>query len=246
MHFTTDLIACLDLEVPSIVEARYKVIEGIAKVVKQGGFFYERMSPSWIEHTNDLIENTSLSDVESRVQQALAHGQYNVADTYQGVALFNRLRQEGITFDFRLTEEGEDEIQVYEALPEVTGLSLAELDDRFPNMMELMIHLMQETELSANDVNLLLYGEAAKRRDIEILENIRERGSEENILWVGRGHKLETISQTGLDWYRVDIDATNGNVQVSGNLPGRFEQTLTEIPTRLTYGRELEMRVEFD
>ena len=59
-------------------------------------------------------------------------------------------------------------------------------------------------------------------RDKDIVENIKQLGSEENILFIGSEHKLESLPRSGLEWYRINITQEDNAFLFTGNIPNRF------------------------
>ena len=61
-------------------------------------------------------------------------------------------------------------------------------------------------------------------RDFEMVKNIISNGSAENLLYVGSGHPLKYLEESGLEWYRIRIAALDDAVVATGSLPKRLER----------------------
>jgi len=74
--------------------------------------------------------------------------------------------------------------------------------------------------------------------DRKIIENVAIWGTRDNILFVGLAHALETLPQSGLDWYRLNvvyIEDVN-EIHVGGTIPKRFQQSIGRLAQQTKSG----------
>lgn len=216
--------------VAEILETRLEVIAGIARGAKEGTFFCDSVEEEMAASFNGLIigsPNTISKMIEEFYSGAPFDKMYDYART---TALLCSLRQEGINFLFAPTEDGffEEMVQHY-------------YNRIFPTHNH-----VQEFERRSNDPVFMemVTGEMMRLRDESCLGNIQRYGSQENILFMGRDHKLSCLLQFPLDWYKVNIDEANGAQKVAGFLPLRFEGHM-KISPETKSGKPVEVKINY-
>lgn len=222
-------------KVADVIEVRLKVIEALARTIKEGAFFCDSIFKHDAQDCNDLLESSlSSKDIRMAATSAYNEGDYEGYDQLRILELFKVLNKKSCNFEFRPTERlNHDKVEIMAFLKIVNS--------RKYNIRKRMSKA-EEVALAKRIVWDMEYI-AAVIRDESIVRNVVKNGLEENILYVGKRHRLETLSSSGLLWYRIDVDSYKGDNRVYGNIPSRFESNIFRALNSL--GLTIEKKLEY-
>lgn len=228
-HYCSDEKANLELGVGDIQEVRLGIIGHLARTAGKGAYFSDGIGPKEAQIFNDILEDRSAESLG--VVQKVSEKAYNdggdglvMYDKFKTLELLKKLRLEGVSFEIKPTE-------LYDC---------EELDFHFMKTLadEIRSGLRFRTLEEAASYEKM---RRLKLRDEYIVRNISDYGEGENILFVGSEHKFDALPQSGIEWYRLEVDRDNQHIAVHGQIPERFRKringmqkaTLSNVPIRL-------------
>ncbi|MFC1655386.1 hypothetical protein ACFL3C_00790 [Patescibacteria group bacterium] len=221
-------------KIENIREIRMLVIEAIARTIQTGGIFIDGSTAKDATEDNKIIDEESLDDIKSRNSIAFAMRyidpkKFDIGKTYE---LFKCLRQDGLKFEFKHTEDCEmsEVMEFYRPL--------IEADPEFQEFIK--------TCKSQEEFSEFIFKKFLELRDKRIINNIITNGEDENILFIGSDHELADLEASQLDFYRVEVSMNVETVLITGKLPVKFESNLRKFVTEMTdEGGKVEIDIRY-
>jgi hypothetical protein len=212
-------------KVAQVGEIRLKVLEALARQIRSGAFFCDGTFKSDARDFNKLIRHTiSPEKLNEAAFNAYHKGDYEAYDQLRLVELFKVLRGEVCKFVWKATERGNPHKISYNAYKEVAEKGGYDIHKRMSSPEKVVL-----AKRIVRDINI----RAVQIRDKRIVNNIVRNGLGENLLYVGKNHKLEELASLGLEWYRIDVDSHKGKYRVYGRLPSAFMNNVNKSLSRL-------------
>lgn len=197
-----------------VAEIRLKLLEALARQIGSGAFFCDGTFRSDAKEFSKLIRHTITPEkINQAAFDAYHEGKYEIYDQLRLVELFKILRGEGCNFVWNATETGNPHKISFNAYREVANKGGYDIHKRMSRSEKVAL-----AKKIVADINI----RAVQIRDKRIVSNIVKDGSRNNLLYVGKGHKLEELASSGLEWYRVDVDSYKGKYRIYGRLPSVF------------------------
>jgi len=216
-----------------VVEVRLKVIEALARTVKEGAFFCDSMLSDGADFFNNALKIYSREGIHLTAMNAYNEGDYETYDHLRILELLKVLNKRGCNFEFKSTEKvGYDKVQMV-ALKKIAHSGKYDIHKKRSRAEK--VDLAKRIVWDWEAVALTM-------RDRGIVRNVLENGLDENILYVGKRHRLETLSSSGLLWYRIDVDSYKGRNRVYGTIPFHFKSNISRSFSKLdlTIDKKLE------
>ncbi len=207
-------------KVENILEVRVKIIEALAKSIGSGAFFSDSIFKEDADEYNKILKNSSISseNIKEFAKEKYSQRNYMLYDLLKVLEMFKSLRSIGCYFKYRTTENKLNPIR----------------QEIFSKVYE---RYCSTRRLGEKQIRIVIDGVHEKynaKRDKCIISNIKNRGLEENILYVGIGHKLEELESSGLEHYEINIKYIKegrdrrGYILMEGKVPYYFEKNMLE------------------
>ena len=198
----------IDLE--SILNARFGLIEAIARTAVKGSYFSDGMGKKYADGLNKQLSLLTPELAHQMVEKCKDEHSL-LYELSKAVEVFKILESKGVKFQFKQTEVGEAEKR---AAHYRDALATRILNGKERNF--------QRTEKYAAERILYL-------RDNDIIRSVMKSDTEHNILFMGSDHKLESLVKTHLEWYRIDIAQEGEAMTLTGNIPEMFKPEIDKF-----------------
>ena len=262
-----DLYIVSEQNVPHLAseirEIRLKVIEAIARTIKNGGYFEEGISEEHASFYNAVLKSVDEGHLQGEGELTSGHepeGESSVMhDMPKSVGLLKGLRKEGFNFDYKHTEdcpqeEGEKVDFFLDDLFEDPELCiLAELiATAYPEVLgdadKLLTLITKENEVLGEVMAELVRKRFLRSRDEQIVKNVEKKGEGRNILFVGLEHELETLHKCILvKAYRLDVRNVTDEIWITGRIPEEFRRELEHLPEKTKSGIKVDkLSLDYD
>ncbi|MFH1332116.1 MAG: hypothetical protein ABIH63_02415 [archaeon] len=216
-------------------QVRLSLVEALARQIKSGAFFCDSMFKKDTKDFNELVK-TAMSPERVNLAALVTYeeGEYVIYDQLRFIELFIALRDEGYNFVFKATERGNPHKISFDAYKGVAEKGGYDIHKRMSRSEKVAL-----AKKIVEDINI----RAVQIRDKFIVRNIVKNGLDENILYVGKHHKLGDLASSGLEWYRVNADFYRGRYRVYGRLPSRFMNNMNNALSGL--GLTLDQKLQY-
>lgn len=211
-----------------ILETRLELIEALAKTIGRGSFFCEGFTKDLCERTKMIFANCSPELIKRLADSAYLNSKYEKYEWLRFAGLSKELGKEGCQLDFKTTEKYSFEEMKKDELMYDMMLDFISKSGKCDE-----ISASLESYKTREQESALLDKVFLDMRDCYIIENIVKESTEENILYIGSGHRLEQLKKTNLQSYRMEVDGMiekgNHEITIIGSIPGRFKKNIESI-----------------
>ena len=240
-HHTSNGIVNKEVGVMDIAEVRIRTIVAIARTTRFGCYFSDGLNLYLTQKLNEALDTWPFDKISRVAGCAYADG-HDGYRFWEFMALgywFKRAAKEGITsYRFKQTETDEKtkQRQRRKLRRQIIGNDRKDFGANFDSN--------EQMEMVVDYAEMVL-------RDKNFVKKIEGNGGEENILYVGSDHQLETLQDSFLEWYRLEVaydKRSKGKViAVTGEIPERFKNNLEVLVASdsTSSGKTVDLDVSF-